>query len=287
MATSPTTVCETASGTNEMSRFYYEYERLNSFVDWPVTFLSPALMAAAGFYYFKKGDTVRCPFCSVEVGNWMRGDCPVEDHKKFSPKCKFLLNRDCANIPLGCVQKDDSPGPSLAMQLSKMMIRKTHPVAFPYFSNISSRLGTFKSWTGPQKISVHVLSEAGFFHTGQSDQTVCFSCGGGLKDWVDDDDPWLEHARWFSKCNFLLLMKGIDFVNEACGRKKPIEPQTAFVPPRGDIEKGVCKVCFENEVMTLFIPCRHLVTCNKCAVVLKKCAVCRQDIEGTLRVFLS
>lgn len=55
--------------------------------------------------------------------------------------------------------------------------------------------------------------------TGKGDQTICFHCGGGLKDWEESDEPWVEHARWFSKCNFVLLTKGKTFVDEVCGRK--------------------------------------------------------------------
>lgn len=55
--------------------------------------------------------------------------------------------------------------------------------------------------------------------SGKGDQTICFHCGGGLKDWEESDEPWVEHARWFSKCNFVLLTKGKTFVDEVCGRK--------------------------------------------------------------------
>jgi len=29
---------------------------------------------------------------------------------------------------------------------------------------------------------------------GSQNRTVCFHCGGGLKDWLPTDDPWKEHA---------------------------------------------------------------------------------------------
>lgn len=48
---------------------------------------------------------------------------------------------------------------------------------------------------------------------------LCFSCSQGLKDWEDDDEPWTEHARWSPNCSYVLLSKGKNFVDEACGVK--------------------------------------------------------------------
>lgn len=43
----------------------------------------------------------------------------------------------------------------------------------------------------------------------------CFHCDGGLQLWEKDDVPWLEHAKWFSDCGFVLLTKGQEFIEEA------------------------------------------------------------------------
>ena len=47
------------------------------------------------------------------------------------------------------------------------------------------------------------LSAAGFFHNGRPGETLCFHCGGGLKDWIRTDDPWYEHNNWFPHCVFI------------------------------------------------------------------------------------
>lgn len=36
-------------------------------------------------------------------------------------------------------------------------------------------------------------------YAGKRDTVQCFSCGGCLGNWEDDDDPWKEHAKWFPK----------------------------------------------------------------------------------------
>jgi len=42
----------------------------------------------------------------------------------------------------------------------------------------------------------------------------CFYCDGGLRNWVPEDVPWVEHARWFGQCGFVKLVKGDDFIRE-------------------------------------------------------------------------
>jgi hypothetical protein len=58
---------------------------------------------------------------------------------------------------------------------------------------------------------------------GLSDQVKCFYCDGGLRNWQPEDDPWVEHSRWFSKCGFIRLVKGDDFIQNCLITKPPDE----------------------------------------------------------------
>ena len=51
------------------------------------------------------------------------------------------------------------------------------------------------------------------------------------------------------------------------------------------VQRAECKVCLVEEVQVLFLPCRHLVTCEKCANRLGQCPLCRENIQDTIRVF--
>lgn len=82
----------------------------------------------------------------------------------------------------------------------------------------TARLRSFEDWPRNMKQKPQQLAEAGFFYTGVGDRVRCFSCGGGLKDWDDNDEPWEQHALWLSHCRFVKLIKGqlyIDGVAEA------------------------------------------------------------------------
>lgn len=52
-------------------------------------------------------------------------------------------------------------------------------------------------------------------------------------------------------------------------------------------EARLCKICMDNEVCIVFLPCGHLVTCVNCAHSIASCPLCRQTIKATVRTFLS
>lgn len=52
-------------------------------------------------------------------------------------------------------------------------------------------------------------------------------------------------------------------------------------------EQRLCKICMDEEVSIVLLPCGHLVSCVKCGPALKYCPICRNDIKGTVRVFMA
>ena len=45
-----------------------------------------------------------------------------------------------------------------------------------------------------------------------------------------------------------------------------------------------CKICCEETVSIVFLPCGHLTACTQCAPALKSCPVCRTEIKGSVKV---
>ena len=43
-----------------------------------------------------------------------------------------------------------------------------------------------------------------------------------------------------------------------------------------------CLVCSENTSAVLFKPCNHMVACESCAAIMKKCVECRTPIQETI-----
>uniref|UniRef100_A0A6V7KQN5 Uncharacterized protein n=1 Tax=Bracon brevicornis TaxID=1563983 RepID=A0A6V7KQN5_9HYME len=197
--------------------------RLDSYKDWPTSFISPERLAAAGFYYTGEDDHVKCYECGIEIFDWDEGDDPISDHQRWRPACRFLRqNISTDNNPhltastnlVGETRQPDC----LSAQLEKLVIPKPKTLAHPEYGSYEARLETFDNWPTSVTQTKEELADAGFYYTGQGDHTPCYFCGGGLKDWEPEDIPWVEHAKWFSRCYSLRIIKGDTFVKKVINK---------------------------------------------------------------------
>ncbi|XP_057478497.1 uncharacterized protein LOC130765908 isoform X1 [Actinidia eriantha] len=49
-------------------------------------------------------------------------------------------------------------------------------------------------------------------------------------------------------------------------------------------EKVLCRVCFEQQINIVLLPCRHHILCSTCCEKCKRCPICRVSIEERLPV---
>lgn len=143
----------------------------------------------------------------------------------------------------------------------------------PEYFDANDRFQSFTTWSNlDNKVKPQELSEAGFYYLGIGDSVKCFSCGGCLKDWEKNDDPWKEHARWFGGCKYLKQCKGSEFV-------KSLNDQYE--------DSGLCIICCARRANCAIIPCFHIATCIRCPKSLINCPICRVPIESFKRVYYS
>lgn len=50
-------------------------------------------------------------------------------------------------------------------------------------------------------------------------------------------------------------------------------------------EKILCRICFEEQINVLLLPCRHHILCRTCGEKCKKCPICRVFIEERLPIY--
>ncbi|XP_054809378.1 uncharacterized protein LOC129311250 [Prosopis cineraria] len=50
-------------------------------------------------------------------------------------------------------------------------------------------------------------------------------------------------------------------------------------------EKILCRVCFEEQINVVLLPCRHHIICSACCEKCKRCPVCRVCIEKAMPVY--
>ncbi|TRY77154.1 hypothetical protein TCAL_00064 [Tigriopus californicus] len=188
-----------------------EAKRLRTFINWPNTRIHPKDLAKAGFYYTGVQDCVRCIFCGEYVGHWDPNDDPAREHRAIFPQCPFV------QVPPPIFWS--SAFPSKPMDTNGI-IHHSGPTNSK-FSTLEARLRTFREWPPALRQKPKDMAEAGFFYIGLSDQVKCFYCDGGLRNWQAEDDPWTEHCRWFSKCGFVRLIKGDEFIAKCVSEKPP------------------------------------------------------------------
>ena len=280
--------------SDEVDNIEYRFEaaRLQSFENWPVPYIEPEKLAAAGFYYTGEVDKVRCFECHIEICQWVEGDNPMVDHQRWSARCRFIRKIHCGNVPIGddpssvppprpsnwdvcgpcSIEYRPTSGsndhnftaelqlPSTA-KLSCLGLGRPKGLVHSEYASYDARLSTFETWPKFMPQTKQQLADAGFYYTGKGDQTLCYHCGGGLKDWEPEDDPWEQHAKWFSKCYYLLMVKGQDYVNKITGQhisppSKEVNSKTEVVCYLYKVNESICSYTSHlfQETMQMSLP---------------------------------
>lgn len=212
--------------------FRFESARLNSYVNWPLSYIEPKTLAAAGFYYTSQKDAVKCFECGLVLRQWTQGDNPWVDHQQFSGHCRFLRGIPCGNVPIGADPDTILPAeqrsrdfcgiygieyrPNVVVNVpiqvyfentekpNTVRLGELQSAKHPEYANISDRVSTFETWPETKVQTKEQLAEAGFYYTKKEDRTICYYCGGGLEGWEPSDVPLKEHIKWFTKCKYAL-----------------------------------------------------------------------------------
>ena len=221
----------------------------------------------------------------------------------------------------------------------------------PHFALKIHRLRTFDTWSTHNHVSKTELIDSGFFYSGNDDTVKCFYCDLVLSGWSMNEVPWIEHAKKFTQCDFLIQMMGESFITAVeLGRHqlllefiskemkkltsylngpavRVVRENTSFsfwdikrvfnklrncqnsvgvyqhlntkyvlpILPHDDNEIAKiidritvirnaqkCLICLKYRAEAIFFPCLHLNVCYLCSLSLQNCAICRSIKTGIL-----
>ena len=181
--------------------------------------------------------------------------------------------------------------PNLTMDSNNEFIA----IAFPQYLNEFKRLSSFIDVAKFSSFEFETFANAGFFYAGTPDRTVCYYCGGGLRQWTENEDPWIEHGKWFPRCPHILIKRGKDFVDKCseirrstCSSKK--EDKRKKCEEKEDEEEGVptalqCIVCYGKMRKIVFFPCGHCCVCTDCCTKIDSCSYCRSKINTLVKIY--
>ncbi|CAI6375076.1 unnamed protein product [Macrosiphum euphorbiae] len=93
-----------------------------------------------------------------------------------------------------------------------ILVHENSDPEYPQYTSFLSRLKTFDSHPARSHQDKYSLASSGFTYTGTEDLVQCHYCGLLLGQWVENDKVWQQHALHNPKCVFVLLYKGMEFI---------------------------------------------------------------------------
>ncbi|XP_053389624.1 uncharacterized protein LOC128552600, partial [Mercenaria mercenaria] len=242
-------------------QFADQPSRQRSFSNWPsTTGQNPSRMVANGFFYTGRCDLIRCFQCGISLKDWSVSDDPLIEHIKHSPNCQFLkdllgqeLLNEYKHILTACRQTHTNRYTAVADNQEPRIAR----VGTPEYSQHEARIHSFAKWPAFSQQSPQDLADAGLFYTGFRDLCRCFTCDGGLQHWEADDDPWIEHARWFPQCTYVRHVKGQEYINmvqQAAAQAFEEENPVGSIPEPGQFQRNTLAEAQRQDVGRVLPP---------------------------------
>jgi hypothetical protein len=183
--------------------------RKRGFSHWPHrSSPSASQMIEAGFFTCNVGDRVICIYCNIICQQWTpNSDDPCEIHKTLSPKCPYVIAM-LTTAPTSSISIINEASATVDPFRSQAIV---HTAACnPNYSEVPKRYASFAAWPNENLPPVDDLVKAGFFFTGTKTIVTCFYCNGSLQNWGANDNPMIEHARWFPHCAYAKQLCGVE-----------------------------------------------------------------------------
>ncbi|XP_044538612.1 E3 ubiquitin-protein ligase XIAP isoform X1 [Gracilinanus agilis] len=235
-----------------------DYEaRLITFATW-IYSVNKEQLAKAGFYALGTHDKVLCFHCGGGLTDWKPNEDPWEQHAKWYPGCKYLLEEKgqeyVSNIHL--VHLLDS---SLA-ESGKMASSVTQEIDDSVLQNplVQDAIRMGFNFLEIKKIMREKIQSSGNNYT--SLELLVADLVSAQKESSQDGEssPTLSEKEISTEEQLRRLQ-----------------------------EEKLCKICMDENIAVVFIPCGHLVSCQLCAEAIDKCPMCYTVITFKQKIFMS
>ncbi|MDP0588701.1 MAG: ShET2/EspL2 family type III secretion system effector toxin [Candidatus Endonucleobacter bathymodioli] len=138
-------------------------------------------------------------------------------HITESPSANITMHSESNNAESSFVENSNNPATVVGLSQNSSTgtgVNTTNTPRYPAYSDISIRVNTYANkWPSYLNQTPENMANAGFLYEGFENYTRCFHCGCVLSKWMVGDDPYVEHARWFPKCAYLISVKGEIFID--------------------------------------------------------------------------
>ncbi|XP_059152420.1 baculoviral IAP repeat-containing protein 7-like [Physella acuta] len=277
------------TGKPKHPKYAMDQARLSSFSNWDVNQNpKPADLAKAGFFYVGHGDSVKCFYCDGGLRNWEPNDDPWREHARWFPRCSYVkqskgqafienvlkdinltdyqtasVDETELKIARATGQRDIDPR-EVTARMDSPIVKAVLRMDIPK-ERVKKAIRNRLAENGEDFNSAEALLEAVFSHSSSPDHL--------------NESPTTE------------VKSGKDLEPENgslhSGGSENQDSMRLMEENRLLKEQRQCKICMDEEVCVVFLPCGHLVCCSTCAPALTSCPICRAKIRGTVRTYIS
>ncbi|XP_046582243.1 baculoviral IAP repeat-containing protein 7-like isoform X2 [Haliotis rubra] len=256
--------------------------RLDTFVDWPRRYVpkTPEELASAGFFYIGSADRVTCFQCGITLRDWEEEHDPVAEHQKYSEHCQFINKTDLNQLGVATRTGSTAANDQVGVRTDPMSMDDQ---STSHTGGHSVPVANSSSDACPIQSSSMVKSAQGQVSLMVSSHVSCHSIEEGSSTTSNLQSAPLECASK-GEAEPPPVSDSIDTLGSEPGQQSS---QRLVVENKRLREKSTCRVCRNEAVCVLFLPCGHLVTCSRCAPTIADCIVCSKTIFGTVKTFFS
>ena len=266
-----------------------ESERLKTYEGWREDHhIKSADLAKAGYFFTGYSDCARCFYCGGGLRNWEIDDDVWVEHARWFPKCAFM--RQCVGQPfIDVVQELNKKQETISYEevineMKKLDLNDVIP------KNVKNTRDEMES-----DVAVRTIIDNGF-----NKEAVVEVATILLREFGKTLSADLIYEELVKKNIPMTGEKKIDYEKTSISKKKKsakankeaVKADKAAIKKLKDDnlnmrQQSQCKICMHREVSVVFLPCGHFCACNDCSFALKKCPMCRDDVKGVVRAFLS
>eukprot|EP00105_Crassostrea_gigas_P008996 XP_011423764.1 PREDICTED: uncharacterized protein LOC105325768 isoform X2 [Crassostrea gigas] len=276
----------------------------------------PADMTDAGFYYAGFGDCCRCFHCGIGLRNWDPEDNPWIEHARWSAECPYILKMkgqafiDLVQEAARAAEMADNDGDNEADNESASTQSKSavNEKSGANNSEPNSTAGnsSYEIENNVAKASEAEISkgtpEEGGSSAGNTIEAKPIKAPlrtAAAQSLIHDEhikpkfvtaaiDELVKTEGWgaFSLENIRKYLKSQEDSRKSATSASNADPSMLKQENKELKDLTICKICLDEKVSIVFLPCGHLVSCPQCAPALTKCPICRKGIKGTVRTNL-
>lgn len=255
-------------GTNrpKYPEYSLESNRLTTFKGWPSQLSQkPAALAKSGLFYLGQSDRCKCFYCGGILYDWDTNDDVWVEHAKWFSECPWIkLSKGEPFIRQVQLEMQQSQNQGPASSSGANALQSGVPSTSPGMpSSQSSHETQLKTVSPPGSAP----SSSGLAGQGSTDNTPAgpSSAGSGAQVVQPSTSLQKEYSDEGSDKDLKSIIK---------------ENQTLK-------DERTCKICMDEEVSVVFLPCGHIACCAGCSVNVKDCPICRADIVQKIKAYWS